>query len=71
MLCGTTIAELVIYCISIGENRVDNQQNDKESNYSTAEDATWGKWLFRGVIVLSLVFMWWLVIYPHGVVTHH
>jgi len=50
---------------------VDNQQQKTDSNYSTVEDATWGKWLFRGVIVVSLIFMWWLVIYPHGVAPHH
>jgi hypothetical protein len=48
-------------------SRVDSQQSNK---YSTVKDATWGKWLFRGVMALSLVFMWWLVIYSHGVEPH-
>lgn len=31
----------------------------------------WGKWLFRVTLTLGLIFMWWLVIYDHGVVTQH
>jgi len=32
---------------------------------------TWGPWLFRITLIGTLAFMWWLVIYDHGVVTHH
>lgn len=35
------------------------------------EQNPWGMWLFRASIVISLIFMWWLVIYDHGVVTQH
>jgi len=35
------------------------------------EQSEWGKWLFRITLVASLVFIWWLVIYDHGVVSHH
>jgi len=66
--CGMVVA-LAVALNSSGAIKMDNQQAD--TDYSTLEDATWGKWLFRGVIVASLVFMWWLVIYPHGVAPHH
>jgi len=39
----------------------------KFQNYGRA---TWGPWLFGGVMTASLVFMWWLVIYSHGVALH-
>lgn len=48
-----------------------NDSNEAENNYDFAKDSTWGPWLFRGFMVLSLVFAWWLVIYDHGVVSQH
>ncbi len=33
--------------------------------------ATWGPWLLRGVFLASMIYAWWLVIYDHGVVSHH
>ncbi len=35
------------------------------------KDATWGPWLFRLTMAGTLLFMWWLVIYDHGVLAHH
>jgi len=40
----------------------------KKNDYGTS---TWGPWLFWGVALASSIFIWWLVIYDHGVVTHH
>ena len=31
----------------------------------------WGPKLFLLVLVISLVFFWWLLIYSHGVTPHH
>ena len=30
----------------------------------------WGPRLFVSVLVISLVFFWWLLIYSHGVTPH-
>ncbi len=38
---------------------------------SLHSDATWGPWLFRLSMAGTLLFMWWLVIYDHGVAPHH
>jgi len=38
---------------------------------SLHSDATWGPWLFRLTMIGTLIFMWWLVIYDHGVAPHH
>ena len=46
----------------------DQVASRKYQNYGKA---TWGPWLFRGVALGALVFMWWLVIYSHGVAPHH
>lgn len=35
------------------------------------KDTTWGPWLFRLTMAGTLLFMWWLVIYDHGVLAHH
>lgn len=44
---------------------------NNEIDLSLHKDATWGPWLFRMTMVGTLVFMWWLVIYDHGVLAHH
>ncbi|MCU7835884.1 MAG: hypothetical protein KZQ83_11620 [gamma proteobacterium symbiont of Taylorina sp.] len=41
------------------------------TNTSLHDDATWGPWMLRITLAGTLIFMWWLVIYDHGVVSHH
>ena len=52
-----------------------NSQADTSMNsdidLSLHDDATWGPWLFRLSMAGTLIFMWWLVIYDHGVLAHH
>ncbi|MDX2507721.1 MAG: hypothetical protein QNL62_25050 [Gammaproteobacteria bacterium] len=38
---------------------------------SLHDDVTWGPWMLRITLAGTLLFMWWLVIYDHGVVSHH
>jgi len=45
--------------------------SDNPVNTSLHKDATWGPWLFRLTMVGTLIFIWWLVIYDHGVLAHH
>lgn len=47
----------------------ESQHNNIDS--SLHDGATWGPWLFRLSMLGTLVFMWWLVIYDHGVLAHH
>ena len=35
------------------------------------ESTSWGPKLFYGVLIAVLVFFWWMVIYPHGVISTH
>jgi hypothetical protein len=44
---------------------------DNDIDTSLHSGATWGPWVFRFSMVATLVFMWWLVIYDHGVISHH
>jgi len=32
---------------------------------------SWGAWLFRATVVATLVYSWWLLIYSHGIASHH
>ncbi len=48
-----------------------NLDASNDIDLSLHKDATWGPWLFRMTMVGTLVFMWWLVIYDHGVLAHH
>ena len=34
-------------------------------------DVSWGPWLLRITLLATLTFMWWLVIYDHGVISQH
>lgn len=51
------------------------QENDLKvtspKNPGGIEGSTWGRWLFIGVLVFTLVFFWWLLLYSHGVVSQH
>ncbi|MFK5891601.1 MAG: hypothetical protein QM504_00090 [Pseudomonadota bacterium] len=46
-------------------------KNTATNNTSLHKDATWGPWLLRITLLGTLLFMWWLVIYDHGVISHH
>jgi len=50
-------------------------ENDSKAtepeNRTGGAGSTWGFGLFIGVLVVTLVFFWWLLIYSHGVVPHH
>ena len=46
-------------------------ENNNTIDTSLHQDATWGPWLFRLTMAGTLIFMWWLVIYDHGVAPHH
>ncbi|MFK5986302.1 MAG: hypothetical protein QM479_12880 [Pseudomonadota bacterium] len=43
----------------------------QELHTSLHDGATWGPWLLRITLAGTLFFMWWLVIYDHGVIAHH
>jgi len=48
-----------------------NRDINNSVDASLHKDATWGPWLFRLTMLGTLIFMWWLVIYDHGVLAHH
>ncbi len=52
---------------------MDNQQMDSKETIDTSlhQGATWGPWLLKLTLAGTLFFMWWLVIYDHGVIAHH
>lgn len=45
--------------------------SDNSEPKSLHDDVSWGPWLFRLTLAGTLFFMWWLVIYDHGVLAHH
>ena len=47
------------------------QPGDELSNKEVPAESDWGPWLFRLVLLATLVFFWWLVIYDHGVAPTH
>jgi hypothetical protein len=52
------------------EHQITNNTSAQEDTNLHA-DATWGPWLLRITLAGTLLFMWWLVIYDHGVISHH
>ena len=53
---------------------IDDQVHFREPGLTHKEDlaeTNWGPWLFRLVLLATLVFFWWLVIYDHGVAPTH
>ncbi len=52
-----------------------NEQTNDSKTEAAIDDSvyqgSWGPWLFRVALVAGLVFMWWLVIYDHGVKAVH
>ncbi len=44
--------------------------NPNNDNPGAVVPAPWGPWLFRAALIATLVYFWWLVIYPHGVTGH-
>jgi hypothetical protein len=48
-----------------------SEEKEMISHTSQSHDVTWGPWLLRLTLAGTLIFMWWLVIYDHGVVSHH
>jgi hypothetical protein len=44
---------------------------DEPSHKEGLAETNWGPWLFRLVLLATLVFFWWLVIYDHGVTPTH
>jgi len=44
---------------------------DEPSHEQTPKTTNWGPWLFGLVLLATLVFFWWLVIYDHGVTPTH
>ncbi len=47
------------------------QPGDEPSYKEVPAESNWGPWLFRLVLLATLVFFWWLVIYDHGVAPTH
>ncbi len=47
------------------------QPVDEPTDKEDPVESNWGPWLFRLVLLATLVFFWWLVIYDHGVVSTH
>lgn len=65
---------LTIYAFNNTEETIlSTEENNSALNDDTSlhDDATWGPWLLRITLAGTLMFMWWLVIYDHGVVSHH
>ena len=44
----------------IGDNAVEEEKANKI-----------GKWMFRILVVVALIYFWWMVIYDHGVPSAH
>ncbi len=44
---------------------------DEPTHKKVPAETNWGPWLFRLVLVATLVFFWWLVIYDHGAASTH
>ena len=57
--------------MAILSSEKNNSDLDNTLNTSLHDDATWGPWVLRLTLAGTLIFMWWLVIYDHGVVSHH
>ncbi len=47
------------------------QAIDESTHQEDLAEPDWGRWLFRLVLLATLVFFWWLVIYDHGVAPTH
>jgi hypothetical protein len=47
------------------------QPGNEPTHKEVPAETNWGPWLFRLVLLVTLVFFWWLVIYDHGVVSTH
>ena len=67
---------LTIYAVNNTEETIlsteeNNSALNDDVNTSLHDDATWGPWMLRITLAGTLIFMWWLVIYDHGVVSHH
>jgi len=49
-----------------------SEKNNKPIKESVSHDgASWGPRIFWATLLVLLVFFWWLLIYSHGVETHH
>jgi len=53
------------------KTQVESEMDREQAKVDSIGTVTWGPWLFRLVALLSAVFVWWLVIYDHGVVSAH
>ena len=53
------------------QTEAEKNLNKASSETSPDESTSWGPKLFYGVLIAVLVFFWWMVIYPHGVVSTH
>jgi len=51
------------------EQKNDSKATESEKPVNTAV-SNWGPRLFIAVVVFTLVFFWWLLIYSHGVAPH-
>ncbi len=59
-------------CENMQQNEADKTEGTQMGTTASGHyETTWGPWLFRLTLAVTLFFMWWLVIYDHGVVTHH
>jgi len=57
---------------SENKTKTEIEKGDLSSLDEGAEyKVTWGPAVFRLVVLLSAIFVWWLVIYDHGVVSSH
>lgn len=50
---------------------IENEAEINLAQENLEQAVTWGPKLFYGVLIAVLVFFWWMVIYPHGVVSTH
>jgi hypothetical protein len=48
-----------------------SEPNNELENGQGDDAVTWGPILFYGVFIAVLVFIWWMVIYSHGVSSIH
>ena len=53
------------------QNETETNLNNDTPQAGPVERVSWGPKLFYGVLIAVLVFFWWMVIYPHGVVSTH
>jgi len=52
-------------------SRTDSNPCLEDKAATVVATVTWGPWLFRVIALVSLIFVWWMVIDDHGIAPTH